>query len=94
MIRTNDGFFGRHGEPRNRNVSGVLLLPEPNLWKLRDERWQPLIANNLFATNPLPKDLPPLPGCTYVEDRDESGRVEGAILADTLALPRPWPPAD
>lgn len=92
--RKNDGFFGRHGEPRNRNVSGVLLLPEPNLWKLRDKRWQPLIADNPFATNPLPKGLLPLPGYTYVEEEDKFGRAEGTILADILGLPQPWPPAD
>lgn len=94
LNRTNDGYFGRHGEPRNRNVSGVLLLPEPNLWKLRDDRWQPLIAHNPFAKNPLPRGLLPLPGYSYVEETDEFGRVEGTILADILNLPRPWPPAD
>lgn len=92
--RKNDGFFGRHGEPRNQNVSGVLLLPEPNLWKLRDERWQPLLADNPFATNPLPKGLLPLPGYGYVQEADEFGPTDGTILADILDLPQPWPPTD
>lgn len=94
LTRRNDGYFGRHGEPRNRNVSGVLLLPEPNLWKLRDERWQPLIADNPFATNPLPKGLLPLPGYSYIKETGEFGRADGTILADILDLPQPWPPAD
>ncbi len=92
--RMNDGYWGRPGGPRNANVSGVLLLPQPNLWKLRDQRWQPLIAHNPFAANPLPKKLLPLPGYAYSEDTDEFGRTEGTLLADILQLPEEWPPED
>jgi hypothetical protein len=92
--RTNDGYWGRPGEPRNANVSAVVLIPEPNLWKLRDERWQPLIAYNPFATNPLPRGILPLPGYAYVEETNVFGQSEGTILADILQLPDEWPPAD
>ena len=94
LTRIRDGYWGWHEEPRNRNVSGVLLLPDPDLWKLRDERWQPLIAHNPFATNSLPDELLPLPGYIYSSDVDEFRRIEGTFLADILRLPSEWPPED
>jgi hypothetical protein len=90
--RADDGFWGRHGAPRNRNVSAVVILPEPNLWKLRDDRWQPIIAYNPFATNPISSDLLPLAGFGIVENDEGYGRIEGGRLADFLGLPNLWPP--
>lgn len=89
--RTNDGYWGRHGAPRNRNVSAVAIFPEPNLWKLRDERWQPLIAYNPFEANPLSRELLPLPGYDF-DKQGEYVRKSGMQLADMLELPAAWPP--
>ncbi|MBN9218373.1 MAG: hypothetical protein J0I79_10500 [Mesorhizobium sp.] len=91
--RTNDGYWGRHGAPRNRNVSAVVIFPEPNLWKLRDERWQPLIAYNPFEANPLSRGLLPLPGYD-LDSEAEYVRKGGTQLADILELPAAWPPDD
>lgn len=92
--RTADGFWGRYGDPRNTNVSAVALLPEPNLWKLRDDRWLPIIAYNPFAGNPLPRDIMPLPGFGPLGGSEEYGRIEGSPLADVIGLPAEWPPED
>ncbi|MGO7554292.1 MULTISPECIES: hypothetical protein [Rhizobium] len=92
--RGDDGFWGRHGAPRNRNVSAVAILPEPNLWKLRDDRWQPIIAYNPFAINPVSSDLLPLAGFGNVDNEEGYGHIEGSWLADLLGLPGEWPPAD
>ncbi|ANL27632.1 hypothetical protein AMC90_CH01794 [Rhizobium phaseoli] len=92
--RTADGFWGRYGDARNTNVSAVALLPEPNLWKLRDERWHPIIAYNPFAANPLPRVVLPLPGFGPLDNNGEYGRIEGSLLADLIGLPGEWPPED
>lgn len=92
--RTADGFWGRYGDPRNTNVSAVALLPEPNLWKLRDDRWKPIIAYNPFAANPLSRDVLPLPGFGPLDGEEQYGRIEGRSLADLVGLPAEWPPED
>ena len=92
--RTADGFWGRYGDPRNTNVSAVALLPEPNLWKLRDDRWQPIIAYNPFAANPLSHDVMPLSGFGLPGGDGDYGRIEGRSLADLVGLPAEWPPED
>src|SRR5205807_5148924 len=40
-VRKPNGYWGTPDAPKHRNVSGVLLLPKPHLWDLREERWQP-----------------------------------------------------
>lgn len=94
LTRNNDGYFVKDAVPRNQNVSAVLLLPKPNLWKLRDDRWQPIVVKNPFATNPLPEGFLPLPEYSYFKEKDVFRRTSGTILADILDLPHPWPPAD
>ncbi len=89
--RLPDGFWGAIDCPRNRNVSGVVLLPRPNLWGLREERWQPIRARNPFATHAAPDTLLPLPGYTA----DAKGKIDfsaGTALADLVELPAVWPP--
>jgi hypothetical protein len=38
--RTADGYWGTPDAPKHRDVSGILILPKPHLWDLRNERWQ------------------------------------------------------
>jgi hypothetical protein len=89
--RLPDGIWGAVNSPENRNVSGVVLLPRPNLWRLREERWQPVCAHNPFATHKPAKALLPLPGYTA----DAEGKIDfaaGTPLADLVGLPAVWPP--
>jgi hypothetical protein len=57
IIHAKNGFWHGPKGPRNRHVSGVILLPETGLWKLRDEKWQPVLAVNPWADRPLPDML-------------------------------------
>ena len=93
-VRGGDGFWGSHGAARNTNVSAVAILPEPNLWKLRDPRWQPIIAYNPFASCPIAHHVFPLSGFGPVVGEEGYGRVAGSNLADILGLPQEWPPED
>ena len=49
--RAADGYWGTADARRHRDVSGILILPKPHLWDLRDERWQPILLRN-----PWPND--------------------------------------
>ena len=42
--RATDGYWGTPDAPKHRNVSGVLILPKPHLWNLREDRWQPIFV--------------------------------------------------
>jgi hypothetical protein len=89
---TKNGFWHGKDGPRNRHVSGVLLLPETGLWKLREEKWQPLLAVNPWAERPLPDTLRKM---TRLEK--DNGRWvlrEGERFADIVGLPDPWPPLE
>jgi hypothetical protein len=90
-VRQQDGYWGTPDAPKHRNVSGVLVLPKPHLWDLRDERWQPLLIRNPWAERPLPDEFLPLPGFKHVKDAQYAS-TEGKALADILELPTPWPP--
>jgi hypothetical protein len=90
-VRMPNGYWGTPDAPKHRNVSGVLLLPKPHLWDLRNERWQPLLIRNPWAERPLPADFLPLPGFKHVKDAAYEP-TEGKALADVLALPEVWPP--
>jgi hypothetical protein len=61
-VRLDDGYWGHPNTARHKNVSGVLLLPKPHLWDLRNDRWQPLLICNPWADHPLPDDFLALPG--------------------------------
>ena len=90
-VRLSDGYWGTPDAPKHRNVSGVVLLPKPHLWDLREARWQPLHLRNPWAERPLPENLLPLPGYNVATD----GKITptaGTALADLLHFPAEWPP--
>jgi hypothetical protein len=67
-VRQTDGYWGTPDAPKHRGVSGILLLPKPHLWDLRETRWQPLLVRNSWAERALPDDLLPLPGFKHVKE--------------------------
>jgi hypothetical protein len=91
--RLHDGYWGVPWEPKNRNVSGVLILPKPHLWDLRDERCQPLLLRNPSADHPLPNELLPLPGL-HLNEENKFTITRGTKFADLLGLPAVWPPVE
>ena len=88
--RADDGYWGTPAAPRNRDVSGIVVLPKPHLWDLRNERWQPILLRNPWTERPLPDDLLPLPAIEYKPD--SFAPKDGTLLADLLGLPAVWPP--
>jgi hypothetical protein len=92
-VRCDDGYWGFPNTARHKNVSGVLLLPKPHLWDLRDDRWQPLLLRNPWADHPLPADFLPLPGYS-VDAAGKITKTAGTAFANILKLPEVWPPAD
>jgi hypothetical protein len=67
-----------------------LLLLGTSLWRLREEKWQPILAINPWAERPLPDALKVLR-----RFEDENGRWvlhDGEMFANVLGLPNPWPP--
>jgi hypothetical protein len=87
----NGFWYGPQGT-RNRHVSGVLLLPDTGLWKLRDKKWQPVLAANPWAERVLPGALR-----TIRRFEADDGRWvfrEGKVFADVVGLPNPWPPVE
>jgi hypothetical protein len=66
--RAPDGYWGTPSDPKHRNVSGILILPKPQLWDLRSVRWQPILLPNPWAERPIPDELLPLPSFEYVTD--------------------------
>jgi hypothetical protein len=89
--RAADGYWGLIGAARHQNVSGVMLIPKPNLWQLRDERSQPIIVRNPWARFPLPADFFPLPSFNISENAQIT-LSDGQAFADLLGLPAVWPP--
>jgi hypothetical protein len=87
-----NGFWRGSNGPQNQNVSGLLLLPDTGLWHLRNERRQPLLASNPWASHDLPADLLRLSHLACVDDRWTF--VQGEPLADILGLLSPWPPEE
>jgi hypothetical protein len=92
-VRCDDGYWGHPNTARHKSVSGVLLLPKPHLWDLRDERWQPLLIRNPWADYPLPENLLPLSGYA-VDSEGKITKAVGTPLADILKLPEVWPPRE
>jgi hypothetical protein len=80
-----NGFWHGPKGPQNQRVSGVLFLPETNLWKLRKEHWQPVLAVNPWAERTLPDALR-----TMNRFEADNGRWvfrEGKQFADIVGLP-------
>lgn len=92
-VRLDDGYWGHPNTARHKNVSGVLLLPKPHLWDLRNERWQPLLLRNPWADHPLPDGFLALPGYS-VDGGGKIAKTAGTSFADILKLPETWPPGE
>jgi hypothetical protein len=92
VTRAKNGFWHGPNGPRNKHVSGVLLLPQTELWKLRDERWQPVLAINPWADRPLPDALRAIN--RFEADNGHWVFREGKRLADIVQLANPWPPSE
>jgi len=90
--RAKNGFWHGPNGPRNKHVSGVLLLPETGLWRLREENWQPILAVNPWAERQLPEALRTLR--RFEADKDCWVFREGKRFAEVVGLPNPWPPAE
>jgi hypothetical protein len=89
VARAKNGFWHGPNGPRNQHVSGLLLLPETGLWKLREERWQPVLAVNPWAERPLPDALRTIG--RFEADEARWTFQEGKWFADIIGLPYPWP---
>jgi ribosomal L7/L12-like protein len=92
IAHARNGFWHGPKGPRNRHVSGVLLLPGTGLWRLREEKWQPVLAVNPWAEHQLPDALR-----TIRRLEADNGRWafrEGELFPNVLGLPDPWPPAE
>jgi hypothetical protein len=90
--RAKNGFWHGPNGPRNRHVSGVLLLPETGLWRLREERWQPVLAVNPWAERPLPDPLRTMG--RFEADNGHWEFRQGEWFANIIGLPEPWPPVE
>lgn len=89
--RKPDGYWGAADAPAHGQVGGVLLLPKPHLWDLRQERWQPSIVRNGRADRSLPVTFMPVPGFA-VSPEGAVTETAGKPLADLVGLPGAWPP--
>jgi hypothetical protein len=90
LARKNNGFWWGGETPRNTHVSGVMLFPDPGIWGLRSEIHQPTLAINPWADHPLPDSLKSFP--RFEAENEKWKFKEGQIVADVLAIPKPWPP--
>jgi hypothetical protein len=89
--RRGDGFWMRKGRPNHSNVSAVLVFPRTDIWKLREEGLQPILARNPFAVCPLPQEVS-LPFRELIMSEEEGTVRPGQLFGDILGLPVPWPP--
>jgi hypothetical protein len=87
ITRAKNGFWHGKNGPRNRHVSGVLLLPRTDLWKLREDKWQPILATNPWAERALPPELRTLQ--RFEAEGDRWRLQEGKAFADVLGMPTP-----
>lgn len=88
--RDADGWYGQEGNPRNTNVSAVLVFPDVDVWHLQDDRRQPLFVRHPWASRPLPQEF--LPFKELLLTVVDGQAVPGRSMADILELPDPWPP--
>lgn len=89
--RGRNGFFGYPESPKRSHVSSILILPQPDIWGLRNPNHQPFLIKNPWAIRPLPPGLLPVPGVELVQGT-EFEPVEGEPFADLIGLPEIWPP--
>jgi len=92
ITRAKNGFWHGPNGPRNKHVSAVLLLPETGLWKLREGKWQPVLAINPWADHPLPDALREME--RFEADDGKWVFRDGKRFADIVSLPDPWPPKE
>jgi hypothetical protein len=90
ITHAKNGFWHGPSGPRNQHVSAVLLLPQTSLWKLREDKWQPVLAVNPWAERPLPHALRTMN--RFEADNGRWAFREGKRFADIIQLPDPWPP--
>ncbi|MFO1149071.1 MAG: hypothetical protein U1E62_11920 [Alsobacter sp.] len=88
--RLSNGFFGTPHRPRNVNVSAVILLPDGDIWRLREKHRQPLILYNPYAIHPIDPSWLALDELTVVDHRVKY--TKRGWLADLIGIPSPWPP--
>ncbi|MCK1585693.1 hypothetical protein [Bradyrhizobium sp. 169] len=92
ITRAKNGFWHGPNGPRNTHVSAVLLLPETGLWKLREEKWQPVLAVHPWADHPLPDERREIN--RFEADDDKWMFRDGKRFADIVSLPDPWSPKE
>ena len=86
-----NGFWRGTDGPRNRHVTAILFLPQIDIWKLRDPKWEPILAINPWATFPLPNSFKAL--TRFEAEQGKWVEREGKPIGDLLGLPVPWPPS-
>jgi aspartyl-tRNA(Asn)/glutamyl-tRNA(Gln) amidotransferase subunit B len=84
-------WFGAQG-PRNQHVTGVLLIPQTDIWKLREPNREPILALNPWASISLPDAIKNVRRLEAIDAKWEEH--EGVSFADILGLPIPWPPTE
>lgn len=62
------------------------------MWKLREEKWQPVLAVNPWAGHPLPDERREIN--RFEADDDKWMFRDGKRFADIVSLPDPWPPKE
>lgn len=87
--RSPDGWFGCAEKPRNNGVSAVLVFPDDQPWHLAEERGQPLLLMNPWASMRLTNGF--LPVNEFVIDRDVGKVIPGRMMSELMDLPTPWP---
>ena len=93
-VRLPDGYWGTPQQAKHQNVSGILVLPKPHLWDLRNQRWQHLLLRNPRVDHPLPDTLFPISGCRAAENGSFRTRARAGVggysgIAPRLATRRP-----
>jgi Ribosomal protein L7/L12 dimerisation domain len=83
--RAKNGFWHGKNGPRNRHVSGVLLLPRTDLWKLREDKWQPILAVNPWAERELPVELKTLKRFEAEENQILSHRFIATVTTSSAS---------
>jgi hypothetical protein len=86
--REDNGFWGSADKPKNRNVAGVILFPNPDVWALGAEKWQPILIRNPWANTPIGEDVIPITRLSLQEDKFD---VKKANFAKLVKLPEGWP---
>jgi hypothetical protein len=88
--REPDGWFGTPQQPINTGVSAVIIFPKTDLWKLAEERFQPVLVKNPWAQNVLAGN--PLQIRELEASNEYCRLIPGRLLSEILDLPQPWPP--